>query len=76
MRLLLVTLVLAVAFVFATGSSLPPVVAAHFIAGGAANGFMPLGTYRRFTIALQSTSPALKAAQSGHFHVRHKEIRT
>jgi hypothetical protein len=52
------------------------VVAAHFIAGGAANGFMPLGTYRRFTIALQSTSPALKAAQSGHFHVRHKEIRT
>jgi hypothetical protein len=59
MRPLLATLVLAVAFVFATGSSLPPVVAAHFTAGGGANGFMPLGTYRRFTITLLLGLPLL-----------------
>lgn len=52
MRLLLVTLALGVVFVFVTGSSLPPVVASHFTAGGAANGFMPRGTYMRLTIAL------------------------
>ena len=61
MRLLLIILVLAVAFVFATGSSLPPVVASHFVAGGAANGFMPRGTYLRFTTALLVCLPLLIA---------------
>jgi hypothetical protein len=52
MRLLLITLALGIAFVLLTGNSLPPVVASHFIAGGAANGFMPRGTYLRFFTAL------------------------
>ena len=61
MGLLLVTLLLAVAFVFATGGSLLTVVASHFIAGGAANGFMPRGTFLRFTIALLVGLPLLIA---------------
>ena len=61
MRLLLATLALAIAFVFVTGSSLPPVVASHFIAGGTANGFMPRGIYLRFTIALLVGLPLLIA---------------
>ncbi len=52
MRLLLATLALAIAFVLATGNSLPPMVASHFIAGGAANAFMPRGTYLRLITAL------------------------
>jgi uncharacterized membrane protein len=59
MRLLLVTLLLAVAFVFATAGSLPPVVASHFTAGGAANAFMPRATYLRFTVALLVGLPLL-----------------
>lgn len=59
MRLLFVTLVLAIAFVFVTGSSLPPVVASHFIAGGSANGFMLRGTYLRFTTGLLVGLPLL-----------------
>lgn len=61
MRLLLVTLMLAIAFVFVTGRSLPPVVASHFIAGGTANGFMPRGTYLRFTAGLLVGLPLLIA---------------
>ncbi len=61
MRLLFVTLALAAAFVFATGSSLPPVVASHFVAGGAANGFMSRGAYLRFTITLLIGLPLLIA---------------
>lgn len=61
MRLLLVTVVLAVAFVFATGTSLPPVVASHFIAGGAANGFMSRDAYLRFTLTLLVGLPLLIA---------------
>jgi hypothetical protein len=61
MRLLIVTLLLAVAFVFGTGSSLPPVVASHFAAGGAANGFMPRGTYLLFMTALLVGLPLLIA---------------
>lgn len=59
MRLLLVTLVLAIAFVFVTGSSLPTVVASHFIAGGSANGFMPRGAYLSFTAILLVGLPLL-----------------
>lgn len=61
MRLLLATLILAIAFVFITGSSLPPAVASHFVAGGAANGFMPRAAYLRFTIAFLVGLPLLIA---------------
>ena len=61
MRLLLVTLALGIAFVLRTGNSLPPVVASHFIAGGAANGFMPRGAYLRFFIVLLVGLPLLIA---------------
>ena len=64
MRLLLVTLLLAVVFVVATGGSLPPVVASHFIAGGVANGFMPRATYLRFMTALLVGLPLLIALLS------------
>lgn len=59
MRLLLVTLLLAIIFVGATAASLPPVVAAHFSVGGAADGFMAKDTYLRFTIALLLGLPLL-----------------
>jgi hypothetical protein len=52
MRLLIVTVAFATAFVFLTSGSLPPLVASHFIAGGTANGFMPRATYLRFVITL------------------------
>jgi len=59
MRLLLVTLLLAVVFVFLTAGPLPPVVAVHFAVGGAANGFMPKANYLRFTMALLIGLPLL-----------------
>ncbi|MBI5890884.1 MAG: hypothetical protein HZB47_09430 [Nitrosomonadales bacterium] len=59
MRPLLLTLVFAVAFVLVTGRSLPPVVASHFIAGGAANGFVPRDTYMHLTVALLVALPLL-----------------
>jgi hypothetical protein len=59
MRLLLVSLLLAVALVLGTGSSLPPMVASHFAAGGAANGFMPRGSYLRFITVLLVGLPLL-----------------
>jgi len=65
MRLLIVTLLLAIAFVFATGRSLPPLVASHFIARGAANGYMPHDTYLRFTTALLVGLPLFIAFISG-----------
>ena len=65
MRLLLATLVLAVAFILVTGNSLPPVVASHFAAGGAANGFMPRAIYLRFIIALLVALPILIALLTG-----------
>jgi hypothetical protein len=64
MPLLLATLVLAIAFVFVTGASLPLVVASHFMAGGAANGFMPRGIYLRFIVALLVGLPLLIALVS------------
>jgi uncharacterized membrane protein len=65
MRLLLLILFLAAAFVFATADSLPPIVASHFAAGGAANGFMPRGSYLRFFVALLIGVPLLIALLSG-----------
>jgi uncharacterized membrane protein len=59
MRPLLAALLLAILFVFVTGSSLPPVVASHFVAGGAANGFMPRSSYLLFTAALLAGLPLL-----------------
>lgn len=61
MRLLLVTLVFATGFMLVTGSSLPPVVASHFVAGGTANGFMPRATYLFTIIALLVGLPLLVA---------------
>jgi len=61
MRLLLGTLVLGIIFVIVTGDALPPVVASHFVAGGAANGFMPRSTYLRFMVALVICLPLLIA---------------
>lgn len=65
MRMLFVALVLAVAFVLGTGDSLPPMVAAHFIAGGTANGFMPLAMYFGFTITVLVGLPLFIALLSG-----------
>jgi uncharacterized membrane protein len=61
MRLLLATLVLGIIFILVTGDSLPPVVASHFAAGGAANGFMPRATYLRFMVTLVVGLPLLIA---------------
>jgi hypothetical protein len=61
MRLLLSTLFLGVIFVLVTGDFLPPVVASHFVVGGAANGFVPRATYLRFMVALVICLPLLFA---------------
>lgn len=64
MRSLLAALLLAIVFVFVTGSSLPPVVASHFIVGGAADGSMPRSSYLLFTIVLLAGLPLLIALLS------------
>ncbi len=53
--------VLAVAgsFVLLAGSSLPPVVAAHFARGGSANGFMSRGAYLTLMLGLVVFLPLL-----------------
>ncbi len=48
----------AAAFVWLSSSGLPPVVAAHFGAGGAANGFMTRAGYTRFMMAFVIGLPA------------------
>ena len=54
-------LVLAIgaAFVWWSSGALPEVVASHFGAGGAANGFMPRGQYIGFMLVLVLAVPAL-----------------
>jgi len=47
------------AFVWWTSGSLPDVVASHFVAGGAANGFMPRGSYVASMLALVVVVPSL-----------------
>lgn len=61
MRMLFLTLALGIVFVLATDVLLPPIVASHFVAGGAANGFMPRSSYLRFTIVLLAGLPLLIA---------------
>jgi uncharacterized membrane protein len=47
----------AAVFVWLTSRHLPEVVASHFGASGAANGFMPRALYLRFTLALVVALP-------------------
>lgn len=51
----------AAVFVWLTSMSLPPLVASHFGAGGAANGFMTRAFYTRFMVAFVIGLPALLA---------------
>src|SRR5450432_4328425 len=48
-------------FVWLTSGGLPSVVASHFAAGGAANGFMPRSTYIVFMLAVTVLVPSLIA---------------
>jgi uncharacterized membrane protein len=57
---LLLLVVLAV-FVWRTSQALPPIVASHFSASGAANGFMPRGIYTVLVMALVVGAPLLLA---------------
>jgi len=58
--MLLPILVACVAiFIYLTGQWLPPLVAAHFDASGAANGYLPRSTYLGFTLALAAGAPLL-----------------
>jgi uncharacterized membrane protein len=50
------------AFVWRTSQELPPLVASHFAASGAANGFMPRGTYVTTLLVLIIGVPLLLAA--------------
>jgi len=58
-RFLLVLLapVAAAAFIAVSSSPLPSVVASHFVAGGAANGFMPREIYVALMLALAAGMP-------------------
>jgi len=55
--ILALTLVVVAALVYATTAGLPPRVATHFAAGGAANGFMPRDTYVAFMLCLTTLLP-------------------
>jgi len=58
-KLLLLVLVVAAGFVWLTSGDLPPVVASHFGADGAANGFMAGRTYMAFMLAVVVAVPGL-----------------
>lgn len=49
----------AATFIWLTSGSLPDMVASHFAASGAANGFMPHAFYVRFMLALVVALPAV-----------------
>lgn len=51
------TLVVVAALVYATTASLPPRIATHFAAGGAANGFMSRDVYVLFMLGLTTLLP-------------------
>lgn len=55
--LLAVLLMFGLAFVAITAGMLPPRVATHFAAGGAANGWMPRGGYVAFAVLFQLLLP-------------------
>ena len=59
---LLLTLVVVPAVVYATSAGLPARVATHFIAGGAANGFMPRDAYVTFILGFSTLLPAALVA--------------
>ena len=59
---LLLLLAALAAFVWRTSEALPPLVASHFAASGAANGFMPRGAYVTTLLALVIGVPLLLAA--------------
>lgn len=61
----LALLAVAAAFVLLSGRSLPAVVAAHFAAGGNADGFMPRGPYLGAMLALVVGVPLLLAVVHG-----------
>lgn len=57
----LLLLVVLAAFVWRTSQTLPPIVASHFAASGAANGFMPRGAYTALVVFLVVGAPLLLA---------------
>lgn len=57
----LLLLVVLGAFVWRTSQALPAVVASHFAAGGAANGYLPRGIYTMLVTALVVGAPLLLA---------------
>lgn len=65
MPLLLAVLAAAALFIWLSGSSLPPVVASHFVAGGAADGFMPRDAYLRLMLAVAVGLPLVQAVLIG-----------
>ncbi len=62
---LLALLLVLAAFVWLSSSALPEVVASHFGANGAANGFMPRGMYVAILLALVLGVPSLLALLPG-----------
>ena len=56
---LVLLLSIAVAFVLFSAASLPPIVASHFVSGGAANGFMSREGYISFMLVLIVGIPLL-----------------
>jgi hypothetical protein len=58
-RLFLFTVACAGSFVWASGVGMPDVVAAHFAAGGAANGYMPRTAYVLFMLFFVIALPVL-----------------
>lgn len=62
---LILVLALAGGFVLYTAGALPAVVASHFVAGGAADGFMPHDAYVTLMLAVTVGLPLLLAALTG-----------
>jgi len=58
-KLFLAVVVAAIAFVWLSSRSLPPLVASHFGASGAANGFMPRSVYTWFMTGIIAVVPSL-----------------
>ncbi|WP_334159213.1 DUF1648 domain-containing protein [Oryzomicrobium sp.] len=74
MKPLLILTTCATAFVWATGHTLPSVVASHFDIGGHANSFMPRDAYVWLMLALVVAMP-LVTAVIPHWALRNPGIR-
>jgi uncharacterized membrane protein len=61
----LLLLAIAAAFIIVTGGNLPPTVASHFGASGAADGFMPRTGYLAVMLAVTVALPLLLALLHG-----------